>query len=269
MSKNNYKYEIIEILNTITVDNYKEILKKLSNIVYKINDSQKINLDILLDNQFQFSEIIIEKAIMEKGYAKLYAKICYDLYLIYGKLINKFRNNKLKDSENLQSLLISECKQKFNDYQYNKNNINENEYDYLIKKKFLGNINFICELIDVKLFSQKIGFEFLDILFKNYKNNSGTDSFDIKNKNLNLEGAITLLNKFGKIVFEEKIEKFLQDLDYYMKECTIPILNDMNDKNIPGYLKYKIINLKEKQKNNWKESMFEKSILAKGKNNEL
>ena len=152
MSKNNYKYEIIEILNTITVDNYKEILKKLSNIVYKINDSQKINLDILLDNQFQFSEIIIEKAIMEKGYAKLYAKICYDLYLIYGKLINKFRNNKLKDSENLQSLLISECKQKFNDYQYNKNNINENEYDYLIKKKFLGNINFICELIDVKLF---------------------------------------------------------------------------------------------------------------------
>ena len=269
MSKNNYKYEIIEILNTITVDNYKEILKKLSNIVYKINDSQKINLDILLDNQFQFSEIIIEKAIMEKGYAKLYAKICYDLYLIYGKLINKFRNNKLKDSENLQSLLISECKQKFNDYQYNKNNINENEYDYLIKKKFLGNINFICELIDVKLFSQKIGFEFLDILFKNYKNNSGTDRFDIKNKNLNLEGAITLLNKFGKIVFEEKIEKFLQDLDYYMKECTIPILNDMNDKNIPGYLKYKIINLKEKQKNNWKESMFEKSILAKGKNNEL
>ena len=38
MSKNNYKYEIIEILNTLTVDNYKDILTKLSNIVYQIND---------------------------------------------------------------------------------------------------------------------------------------------------------------------------------------------------------------------------------------
>ena len=137
----------------------------------------------------------------------------------------------------------------------------------MIKKKFLGNINFITELIDVKLFSQKIGFDFLDILYKNYKNYSN-DLEQEKNKNLNLEGIITLLNKFGKIVFEEKNEKFLQDLDYYMKECIIPIINNNNDGKIPEYLKYKIINLVEKQKNNWEESLFEKSIIAKGKNKE-
>ena len=272
MSKNNYKYEIIEILNTLTVDNYKEILNKLSNVVYVINDYKKIKPEILIDNQFRFCEIIMEKAIMEKGYVKLYAKICFDLYLVFNKLIDEYPNNKLINSENLQSLLISECKQRFNDCQYNNgiNNLNTinnnndiNEENFLIKKKFLGNINFIAELIDVKLFSQKIGFDILDILYKNYSNNLEEE----KNKNLNLEGIITLLNKFGKIVFEEKNEKFLQDLDYYMKECINPIINN-NDKNIPEYLKYKIINLIEKQKNNWEESLFEKSIIAKGKNKE-
>ena len=267
MSKNNYKYEIIENLNILTVDNYNEIFNKLSNIVFEINNFKNVSAEILLDNQFRFSEIIIEKAILEKGYVKLYAKICYDLFIVLNKYlqINSNPNNTiLKNSENLESLLISQCKQKFNDYQYNKNN--DTEENFLIKKKFLGTVNFICELIDVKLFSQKIGFEFLDILYKNYKNECNELNYDEKNKNLNLEGCITLLNKFGKIVFEEKNEKFLENLDYYMKECIIPIIKNNNDKNIPDYIKYKIINLIEKQKNNWEESMFEKSILAKGKN---
>ena len=259
MSKNNYKYEIIEILNTITVDNYPDILLKLNTIVYQINNIKSIKPEILLDNQFRFSEIIIEKAIMEKGYVKLYAKICYDLFKTFNTLKKENPNNILNDSENLQTLLITECKQIFNDYQYNKDISEEN---YIIKKKFLGNINFICELIEVKLFPQKIGFEFLDSLFKNYEKNCDD------NKYLNLEGIITLLNKFGKIVFEEKNEKFLEDLNYYMKECITPMIEE-NNKKIPDYLKYKIINLIEKQKNNWEESMFEKSITAKGKLNEL
>ena len=262
MSKNNFKYEIIEILNTITVDNYDDILIKLNNIVYQLNNIKNIKPEILLDNQFRFSEIIIEKAIMEKGYVKLYAKICYDLFKTFNTLKKENPNIFLNDSENLQTLLITECKQIFNDYQYNKD---INEENFLIKKKFLGNINFICELIDVKLFTQKIGFDFLDSLFKNYEKNLD------ENKNLNLEGIITLLNKFGKIVFEEKNEKFLEDLNYYMKECITPIIqtDNNNNKNIPDYLKYKIINLIEKQKNNWEESMFEKSITAKGKLNEI
>ena len=270
MSKNNYKYEIIELLNILTVDNYTNIFNKLSNIVYQINNFKNIQPEILLDNQFRLSEIIIDKAIMEKGYVKLYAKICYDLYIIFNKkILNEQNNNNtiLKNSENLESLLISQCKQKINDYQYNKNN--DIEENFLIKKKFLGTINFICELIDAKLFKQKIGFDFLDILYKNYKNEFSEINYDKKNKNLNLEGCINLLNKFGKIIFEEKNEKFLENLNYYMKECIIPIINNNNnDKNIPDYIKYKIINLIEKQKNNWEESMFEKSILAKGKNTE-
>ena len=279
MSKDNFKYEIIEILNTITVDNYEEILNKLSIFIYQIknenysNNINEIRPEILLENQYRFAEIIIDKAIMEKGYIKLYAKLCYDLYIILDKILDNYIDtniqNQLFNGENLKSLLIGECKQRFNDYQYNDDIENENDSDliFLIKKKFLGNINFIVELIDVKLFSQKIGFDFLEALYRNYKEKND------KNKYLNLEGAIDLLNKFGKIVFERKNERYLQNLENYLNDNIIPLsqIIDKKDKDneisdVPGYLKYKIINLIEKQKSNWEESLYEKSIIAKGKN---
>ena len=141
------------------------------------------------------------------------------------------------------------------------------DINFIIKKKFLGNIDFIVELIKVKLLSQKVGFEFLDTLFKNYKEKESND----KNKYLNLEGAITLLNKFGKIILERKNERYVQNLNNFMNDFIVPILNNINlsEKNFPGYLKYKIINLIEKQKNNWEDSLYEKSIIAKGKNDNL
>ena len=143
----------------------------------------------------------------------------------------------------------------------NKNEEEKKEIFLNFKKKFLGNIDFIAELINVKLLSQTKGFEFLDILFKRF--------CDIKNdqiKYLNLEGAIILLNKFGKIVFERKNPKHLQNLDNYLKDNIFPI-TEKKDINLPNYLKFKIINLIEKKKNNWKDSLYEQSIIAKGKNN--
>ena len=83
---------------------------------------------------------------------------------------------------------------------------------------------------------------------------------------MNLEGAIILLNKFGKIVFERKNPKHLQNLDNYLKDNIFPIA-EKKDSNLPNYLKFKIINLIEKKKNNWKDSLYEQSIIAKGKNN--
>ena len=53
-----------------------------------------------------------------------------------------------------------------------------------------------------------------------------------------------------------------------MDDYIIPI-KEQKDSDIPSHLKYKIINLIEKQKNNWEESLYEKSIIAKGKDNNL
>jgi hypothetical protein len=268
MSKDNFKFQIIEILNTITVDNYEEVLNKISSFIYVNDNINHIKPEILLDNQFRFAEIIIDKAIMEKGFVKLYAKLCYDLFIALNRIIDNCLDirvkNKLINSENLESLLIVECKQRLDDYIYN--NVENEEFndDYLlIKKKFLGNIDFIAELINVKLFSQKIGFDFLDIMYRKFTEKENND----KNKYLNLEGVITLLNKFGKTIFEWKNEKYLQNLNNYINDYIIPTSNNISIK-LPGYIKYKLINLIEKQKNNWEESLYEKSISSKGKNDE-
>ena len=290
MSNDNLKYKIIEILNTLTVDNYKNILNNLFILIFleenpkeknDLNNNNNINLTLknytlnkqeyLLHNQFIFIEIILEKATKEKGYVVLYAKLCADLFIEFIKYVKDINNpeieNQLINGENLKTILTSECKQKFDEcismetLYKKKDNEDKKEIFLIFKKKFLGNMDFIAELINVKLLSQTKGFEFLDILYKRY--------CEIQNeqiKYLNLEGAIILLTKFGKIVFDRKNPKHLQNLDNYMKDNICPIV-EKKDNNLPNYLRFKIINLIEKKKNNWKDSLYEQSIIAKGKNN--
>ena len=283
MSKDNFKYEIIEILNTLTVDNYKNILNKMKEMLYfSENDkNHKIKLnkpEYLLHNQFIFAEIILDKATIEKGYVVLYAKLCADLFIELIKLIKEYYNvemqNQLINGENLKTILTSECRQRFDEC-ISVSTLNKSKDDYekkeiflILKKKFLGNMNFIAELINVKLLSQTKGFEFLDLLYKRYKEIKNND----KIKFLNLEGAVTLLTKFGRIIMERKNPKHIQNLENYMKDNINPIVsnnNNIDNKGLPNYLKFKIINLIEKKKNNWKDSLYEQSIIAKGKNSNI
>ena len=282
MSKDNFKYEIIEILNTLTVDNYKNTLKKIVEMLFLSEDStdNKIILnkpEYLLHNQFIFVEIILDKATIEKGYVVLYAKLCADLFIELIKLIKGCNNpemeNQLDKGENLKTILTSECRQRFDEcisistLSQKMDDAEKNEMFLIFKKKFLGNMNFIAELINVKILSQTKGFEFLDILYKRYKEIKNND----KIKFLNLEGAVTLLTKFGKIITDRQNPKHVQNLDNYIKDNILPIIsNDNNENNkLPNYLKFKIINLIEKKKNNWKDSLYEQSIIAKGKNNNI
>ena len=275
MSKDNYKYQIIEILNTLTVDNYKTTLNKIIEMVFLSENNKNNELELnkpeyLLHNQCILVEVILDKATIEKGYVVLYAKLCADLFIEYIKLLKNSTNpeikNQLINGENLKTILTSECRQRFDECisisTLSKNMDNEEKEDMFLsfKKKFLGNMNFIAELINVKLLSQTKGFEFLNILYKRYK----------EIKNLNLEGAVTLLTKFGKIIVERQNPKHIQNLDNYMKDNIYPIINNETNeeyKDLPHYLKFKIINLIEKKKNNWKDSLYEQSIIAKGKDN--
>ena len=282
MSQDNYKYEIIEILNTLTVDNYKNTLKKMIKMLFLSdkNDNNKIILnkpEYILYNQCIFVEIILDKATIEKGYTVLYAKLCADLFIELIKLMKENNNpeieNQLINGENLKTILTSECRQRFDEC-VNISTISQkigedekNEMFLLFKKKFLGNMNFIAELINVKIISQTKGFEFLDILYKRYNEVKNNETI----KFLNLEGAITLLTKFGKIVMKRQNQKHIQNLENYIKDNIIPIISSENNEsnNIPNYLKFKIINLIEKKKNNWIDSLYEQSIVAKGKANNI
>ena len=285
MSKDNYKHKIIEVLNTLTVDNYKNILNKMIEMLYLSENprNNKVELnkpEYLLHNQFIFVEIILDKATIEKGYVVLYAKLCADLFIELIKLIKQYNNpqigNQLINGENLKTILTNQCRQRFDEcisissLSENANDYDKKEIFLTFKKKFLGNMDFISELINVKILSQTKGFEFLDILYKRYKEIKNND----KIKFLNLEGAVTLLTKFGRIIMDRKNPKHVQNLDNYINDNLYPIISNNKSKNndnkgLPNYLKFKIINLIEKKKNNWKDSLYEQSIVAKGKNNNI
>ena len=247
LSENYIKYNIISILNIVTVDNFDIILNQLLKF---LNNSE--------EKQFIFIEVIIEKAFVENSFVVLYAKLCRVLCEVIGgkrqdecylrrKLFEEVKNafDKLEDNENDKELIIDEY--------------------YSNKKKLLGLINLIVELIEVKILSQKLGFYCLNSLYNKYieSNNKSEYSF----KYINLETIIFFLSKFGKIIFKRNKNDNKNKLKNFMNQKLFKI---KDDESIPGHLKYRIINLFEKQKNNWEDSLYEKSFIPKGKglNNE-
>ena len=61
---------------------------------------------------------------------------------------------------------------------------------------------------------------------------------------------------------EDEKKKFNDLVNEYLKKLQNII---DTDENIVQYVKYKIINLIERSKNNWEKSKFDKSLEAKGK----
>ena len=173
------KQKFTELLNILSVKNYSSICDKILNLI-KNNDekesTEKICFEVLLNNQFEFVEVIVDKAIKEEPYMNLYSTLCKDLYL---KLMPNFicNNKKKEQGENLKSILASECKQKFDEcdilsiLKLEKNKIIEKEKLFEdIQDKLIGIVDFLYEIINTKMISQKMGLEYLGILHKRIVN---------------------------------------------------------------------------------------------------
>ena len=88
---------------------------------------------------------------------------------------------------------------------------------------------------------------------------------------INIEAIIIFVDKLGSLMQKEKEpnkEKRIKE-NLYIKEKikeTFEKLEKIKDEEIiPGYIKYLIINLIKKRENNYKQSEFEKYIIAKSK----
>ena len=107
---------------------------------------------------------------------------------------------------------------------------------------------------------------YLNNLFSRFNDTKSDESL----KMIDLEAIVILLNNFGTLL-KEKEAKLKEDdkkafnsvVDEYLQKLE-EIINK-NDTSIDQPIKYKIINLIDKSKNNWEKSKFEKSIEAKGK----
>jgi hypothetical protein len=250
----------------LSVKNYSNIFEKILNLINNNNNDNIINInnyEILLDNQFIFIEVLVDKSIKEKSYMSLYAKLSRDLYF---KLLSNFigLSKKKVKRENLKSIICIQCKQKFDEcdvitlinLEKNKFNDKENMYEF-IKYKLLGIIDFIYELVNIKMISQKRGLEYLDILhkriitFDNSIKELENKEYLEKYKHLYIEGEVNILEKLSKIIIERKKPKHVQNFKNFIEDNIISMVENNKKRNeeISNYLICRIINLLEKLRN--------------------
>ena len=260
-SKDPIRFQITEHLNILTVDNYKQT----SENIYEI-----IKDDI--ENQEKFLDVLFNKSVNEKAYVKLYAKLCkdFDKKLPQKSPKKDDKNPKKKPTSMMRVKLLDKCRQIFKI----ENNEKFDEYikvqdlverEIKLKKFVLGNVNFIGELINIQILSKKIVSQCLNNLLTRFNDSNADKSL----KMVNLEAIVILLDNFGTLLKakedkmkEEDKTNFNDLVNDYLKKLEDVI---QKDQGIVQYVKYKIINLIERSKNNWEKSKFEQSLEAKGK----
>ena len=256
--KDAIKKELRDLLNKMTKDNYDSIMIKILEII-------KDNID----NQDKFLDIIFLKSISEMSYVRLYAELCKDLDKELQEKIEIISKNKNKVKKQITLFtykLIEKCKEmvKFEETkkyeEYIKEN-NENEKKHKMKKIILGNSQLISELINNKLIPKKSACDCIDYFFKRYNETKNSII-----KPLCIELIINFIKNLGILMQNEKEEEEKNKrIQKKIKSGFEKLEKIMEDKNITGYIKYLIFNLIRKKENNYKQTKFEKSIIAKSK----
>ena len=239
--------EITYLLNIISINNFNNISNQLFEFITNKNDNN--NLNNYLENKYILTDIIIKKSISELKYSFLYAILCQNL----NEKDNGEKNN---EEKNLKNIINISLKEKFKEYLNNKNICNQE-----FKEKMIGIINFIIGLINSKINNIETGFDYLNILYDNYLNDSNKD-----NKYLFLESIFILLDKFGKIIYIRKDFQFIQELNNFIDEKIKIVFENENTLNFPEYIFNEITNIINTRDNEWKFNIYEEYQFNKYKN---
>ena len=147
--------ELRAIMNILTKDNYEE---EKTNILKIIKNDEK--------PQEKFINILYKKAVMEMPYAELYATL--------SKFLDKNlpqKSTKSKKSSLFREKLIDKTRKILKETNFDKyvDEKEKEERELKIKKINMGNINFIIQLIKVKMLSKKLYQIALIIFLQNTK----------------------------------------------------------------------------------------------------
>jgi hypothetical protein len=205
------------------------------------------------------------KAIFEWTYVVIYSRLCFDLdrelpqrsEIDQSKALTTNSKRPKNITSIFRSKLIDKCKKVFKEdqTQFFEKYEDPEERDQMLKQYTLGNVNFIAELINQKILIKKVVFQCVDHLFQ-------------KNIPINIEGIVILLDKFGTSINKNDKMK-AEDLTNYNDQInnhlmTLNLIQE-NDKNLPGYIRYKIINLIDKRDRGWVESKVDLVKVIKSK----
>ena len=255
------KRNLRNYLNMLTKDNYE---KTKNNILETIKDN--------VEYQEKFLDVLFQKAVSERAYVELYAILCKDLDKELPQKNPskpKKEGDKKKETSVMRAKLLEKCRvifqiennEKFDEYIKEKD---PEERENKLKKFVLGNVYFITELIKIKILSKKIAPVCIKNLFKRYEKEEG----DEKLKLINIQAIViftdqfgTLVHSQGKKIVSKDAEEFKKSIDEIFQK--LDIVKD--EKGLPGHIKYSIINLIEKRKNNYQKSKLEEYRTAKSK----
>ena len=240
--KDPVKFQITELLNILTKDNYKSIADQIYNIIEK---------DI--ESQVKFLDVLFNKSVNEKSYVALYAKLCKD----FDKKLpqkappkeDKKTDKPKKSNSMMRTKLLDKCREifkienneKFDEYIKVQD---KEERNIKLKNFVLGNVNFIGELINIQILSKKIVKQCLNNLLERFYDKNSDESL----KMINLEAVVILLNNFGTLL-KEREKKLKEDdkkafnsvVDEYLQKLDEIIQS--KDTKVDTPVKFKIINL--------------------------
>ena len=247
--------DFIELLNMVTVNNFEFILNKISCIILNNNIITIENISQLLLNQNIFVDIILNKSMTEKKYIKIYSKLCKDLFISLMSIVDNYNDDmdifdKITKDKSLKVVLKNKILEKINIINYNPSQENEAKYEFFeMKLKLNYLMNFIGELLEIKIISLKSGFEILDLLYRQYIKGI-SDKKNIIYNDLNLDGIEILLNKMKKIIYEKRNLEHIQRYNIFIKNYLNNIFkNRIKSNDLSKCLYYKLFNLIENQKN--------------------
>ena len=181
----------------------------------------------------------------ESNFMIIYAYLLHDM----NKSINDKLNNFTNKEKSLKFITNEKCVSILNSYK----TISPNNNNKLVSRDTtLGYVRFVFELIKLELLKEQLGILILEQFYKKYKD----ENLNQLIKQVFLEAYIFLLNKLGKLLYDKNNTKLMQNINNYIKDNLLPIIDDKKSP-IPNYLKYKIINLVEKSKLSWKDSLLD------------
>ena len=236
------KRNLRNFLNMLTKDNYDKIKQ---NIIDTIKEK--------VEYQEKFLDVLFQKAVSERAYVELYARLCRkkkETSVMRGKLLDKCKE-----------IFTIENNEKFDEYIKEKD---PEERENKLKKFVLGNVYFITELIKIKILSKKIAPVCIKNLFKRYEKEEG----DEKLKLINIQAIVIFTDQFGTLVHSQEKKIISKDAEEFKKsidEIFQKLDKVKDEKGLPGYIKYKIINLIEKRKSGYQKSKLEEYRTAKSK----
>ena len=233
------KKDLKDLLNKLTPDNY-NVIKEL--ILEIIKEDVQV--------QDKFIDVLFQKAVLEDVYVGLCSKLVKDLDKDLPQKTQRKEKNKKEYSE-MRTHLIDKCRTFF------KRENNEQFDEYIkekdpedrrnqLKKIFLGNVNFITELIKIKIISKKVGPDCLKNLYERYQKAEPDKTL----RELFIEALIVFTENFGRIIYEQEKKITEKDKEEYQANINdifkkLEIIKE--EKGLAEYIKNSIMNLKEKK----------------------